>query len=295
MTIRRVHHPTSSKNIRTYPPHLVQPPRPKPVIPPFSHRTSNIFLNFIPCPITRSYLSSNIWPKDPCCSQLEPSFKFIGRYINQIALLLARYCDVYVAKTLGPNASFTSLHASLSESKAAKGRLLNYYPPATTSTSSTSDDSLWCGYHNDHGTLTGLLSGQFYTTTDMTVLPKSPDPASGLYVSRDNHPPEQVTIPSDCIAFQLGESAQIATGGILRATPHAVVMPRGHDNLARVTLALFLQPNPWEVLKMPTGMTPDDARAAIRTNHKVPPLGDRYHQGDTFGQFAERTGKAYAA
>lgn len=243
-----------------------------------------------------NYMAPNVWPAHPSCSQLEPSFKFIGRYVNQIALHLARHCDAYVARVLPPGVTCTSLHASLSTSNAAKGRLLNYYPPAAAPTSSTTDDDLtWCGYHNDHGTLTGLLSGQFYTTPDLNTLPTSPDPASGLYISRDHHPPEHVTIPADNVAFQLGESAQIATGGILRATPHAVVMPRQHTNVARVTLALFLQPNPWETLQMPPRMTHADKQDALRTNHRVPPLTERFVPGDTFGQFAQRTANAYMA
>ena len=32
----------------------------------------------------------------------------------------------------------------------------------------------------------------------------------------------KITIPPDCIAFQIGETAQIHSGGILQATPHAV-------------------------------------------------------------------------
>eukprot|EP00177_Eucheuma_denticulatum_P007793 GFKZ01014177.1.p1 GENE.GFKZ01014177.1~~GFKZ01014177.1.p1 ORF type:complete len:242 (-),score=10.82 GFKZ01014177.1:1855-2580(-) len=238
-------------------------------------------------------MTPNVWPTLSSCSQLEPSFKFIGRYINKIALHLARHCDSYVAQALPPHATFSSLLASLSISRTAKGRLLNYYPPSTPlSASNSHHDNLWCGYHNDHGTLTGLLPGQFYTTPDMTMLHSSPDPTSGLYTSRDNGPPEQVTIPPYCIAFQIGEAAQIATGGILRATPHAVVMPRAH-NVARVTLALFLQPNPWEQLRIPAGITPSQKQSALHTNHRVPPLVDRYVPGDTLEKFAHRTGDAY--
>jgi len=56
----------------------------------------------------------------------------------------------------------------------------------------------------------------------------------------------RISIPKDMLAFQLGESTQILTGGTLEATPHCVVRS---DELAgkkvgRNTFALFMQPNP---------------------------------------------------
>jgi hypothetical protein len=33
---------------------------------------------------------------------------------------------------------------------------------------------------------------------------------------------EQVNIPADAVAYQIGETAQILTGGLLSATPHMV-------------------------------------------------------------------------
>jgi isopenicillin N synthase-like dioxygenase len=44
----------------------------------------------------------------------------------------------------------------------------------------------------------------------------------GLYVRNRKSELIKVTIPADCIAFQIGETAQIHSGGILQATPHAV-------------------------------------------------------------------------
>jgi len=48
------------------------------------------------------------------------------------------------------------------------------------------------------------------------------------------------------MAFQLGESTQIHTGGFLEATPHCVV--RSEDlagkKIARNTFALFMEPDP---------------------------------------------------
>ena len=62
------------------------------------------------------------------------------------------------------------------------------------------------------------------------------------------------------LAFQLGESTQILSGGNLEATPHCVVRS---DELAgkgigRNTFALFMEPDPLEIMKVPEGTTPEN-------------------------------------
>lgn len=241
------------------------------------------------------YMRPNVWPTHASCAHLEPGFKELGRYINQIGLLVARRCDDYVQHKLGHGANFSRMQHSLEQSTSAKGRLLNYFPPDDSMLTHTNgDDQLWCGYHNDHGTLTGLIAGQFYNTSDMQTQLAAPDPVAGLYVCR-GHKPEKVLIPENCIAFQIGESAQIVSGGILRATPHAVLMPRCAKDIARITFVVFLQPNPWEKLSLPHGCDELDVEDALKTNGRVPDLKVRYELGDTFAEFAAKTGKAYTA
>ena len=50
----------------------------------------------------------------------------------------------------------------------------------------------------------------------------------------------QVNIPTNCIAFQLGEAAQIASNDVFLATPH-LVKGVARKGLARNTFAVFLQ------------------------------------------------------
>lgn len=244
-------------------------------------------------------MSRNVWPTDPSCKGVEPVFKSIGRYVNDIGLHVARHCDKFVQDKIGTKHQFSKLEETLRNSKVAKGRLLNYFPPDSDTEPSTPasgmNDELWCGYHNDHGALTGLLAGQFYTANDQKPLSSTPDPRAGLYVHRwDTDTAEKVVIPHNCIAFQIGESAQIMSGGVLRATPHAVLMPKTNiANVSRVTLAVFLQPNPWEKLYMPRNYRPADNDAALKTNRLVPSLSGRYEQGDLYVDFAAKTIKAY--
>jgi isopenicillin N synthase-like dioxygenase len=51
---------------------------------------------------------------------------------------------------------------------------------------------------------------------------KNPDPTAGLYVRNRQGAVVKVPTPGDHLAFQIGETAQIHSGGILQATPHAV-------------------------------------------------------------------------
>lgn len=237
----------------------------------------------------------NIWPTHASCAHLEPCFKKLGRYINQVGLLVARRCDDYVQLKLGHGVNFSRMQHSLQHSVSAKARLLNYFPYQDPMPPyADNDERLWCGYHNDHGTLTGLTAGQFYNISNMTPHSNAPDSVAGLYVCRA-HKPEKVVIPQDCIAFQIGESAQVVSGGVLRATPHAVRMPRCTNDVARITFVVFLQPNPWEKMTLPSGCEDLDVEDAIRTTDRVPNLSERYQVGDTFAEFAAKTAKKYTA
>ncbi len=78
----------------------------------------------------------------------------------------------------------------------------------------------WCGWHNDHGSLTGLVPAMFFNEKGEVI--SNPDPTAGLYVRNRRGEIVKVSTPSDHLAFQIGETAQIHSGGILQATPHAV-------------------------------------------------------------------------
>jgi hypothetical protein len=129
----------------------------------------------------------------------------------------------------------------------------------------------WCGFHLDHSLLTGLCSVSIYWMLNWGVMSimrfqaiffrteangqptaiPSPSPTSGLYIRSRGGVLTKVSIPADCLAFQMGEALQLATGGKLRATPHCVrVGSNGPDaiNISRETFALFMGPNPDQLL-----------------------------------------------
>lgn len=248
-------------------------------------------------------LSPNIWPcgEDEARVGMEAPFKKVGQYIDLVGKDLAWHCDRYIESATGCT-GFTKLHDALEASRAQKGRLLHYFPvpasqkpPAadnsTPSAAAASTNDMWCGFHNDHGALTGLVAGEFYDTRLSKVLTAAPGPTAGLYVApRSAKAPLRVSFPADCIAFQTGEVAQLLSGGVLCATAHAV-RAADRPGVARSTLALFLQPNPDYALELPPWDA--DGRAALVSGPRVPPLRERFAAGDTFAAFGAKSIQAY--
>ena len=188
-----------------------------------------------------------------------------------------------------------------------KARLLHYFPLAAASTSSSSseqadtatcpstddDFSSWCGWHNDHGSLTGLTSALYMDQEGKVV--ENTDTSAGLYIRSRSGELVKASIPADHIAFQIGETAQIHSGGVLQATPHAV---RGSKvpNISRETFAVFMEPMWSEPMACPAGVEPADAQtqaAAATLPPGVPPLASRWNSNQTFGDFTDATLSSY--
>ena len=143
--------------------------------------------------------------------------------------------------TIQPHPGSLLVAALTDKSVVQQGRLLHYFPPesskhdthqaaadvssnitnsnppsSSTLTSNKENDSSkhnrqeeedWCGWHTDHGSLTGLTSAMYMSGDE--VVP-SPDPQAGLYIrARQGGEVTQVRIPSDHIAYQMGEAMQV--------------------------------------------------------------------------------------
>ena len=156
---------------------------------------------------------------------------------------------------------------------AAKARLLYYFPQTQQQEQKeekkksqeisfqTNDDDVyddWCGWHTDHGTLTGLLPGMLCDDQEQTndfatkqLLPLKSSlagPKPGLYIKTKlpvavggNTVGEQqqqqqekpsfkerlthVDLAPDSLGFQLGETLEILSGGKFEATVHGVKAP----------------------------------------------------------------------
>ncbi|XP_073018259.1 uncharacterized protein [Primulina eburnea] len=196
-----------------------------------------------------SYCGPNIWPRD-AVPELEMEFKALGKLILDVGLLLAYHCDRYASNGFRVHENEGLLQILL-RSRCHKGRLLYYFPSLQSSSIEDGDSmSSWCGWHTDHGSLTGLTCGMFMK--DAVELP-SPDSAAGLYVKTQSGQIIKVVYGEDEIAYQIGETTEILSRGRLCATPHCVQAPKGEAaaGVERSTFALFMQPNWDEKLRFP--------------------------------------------
>ncbi|CAL1414469.1 unnamed protein product [Linum trigynum] len=226
-----------------------------------------------------SYCGSNIWP-DSALPELEVAFKALGKLILDVGLMVAYHCDQYVSKGMKDNED-EGLVKILSSSRCHKGRLL-YYFPAHQNDGSKGGDSMssWCGWHTDHGSLTGLTCALF--KRDGVEIP-CPDSAAGLYIRTRTDQIVKVVYGEDELAYQIGETTEILSGGYLCATPHCVRAPKGAaaSNVDRSTFALFMQPDWDQKLNFP-----EEARL-----HKELKLANSCL---TFGEYTEKLlGKYY--
>lgn len=184
------------------------------------------------------------------------------RLIIDTAVLVGRQCDRFGLENIEGYVEGT-VEKIVRESLVSKARLLHYFPSAGNADEARNNDD-WCATHKDHGVLTGLTSAMFVDETSnpprqpcagleppvLPELPVSPDPNSGLFIQDRTGATIKVAIPRDCLAFQTGEALESITGGKFKAVPHFVRGLGSADErqIARNTLAVFTQPNLWEVV-----------------------------------------------
>ncbi|TMW55121.1 hypothetical protein Poli38472_013883 [Pythium oligandrum] len=239
-----------------------------------------------------SFFHPNIWPAE--LPPLENAFMELGQLIVDTGKLVAYQCDRFV-ESKSPEYEQGKLRRIISTGRCAKARLLHYFALSEADitkqqNAKTLEESFsWCGWHNDHGALTGLVQAIF---TDMEGnVVENPDPAAGLYVKNRRGEIIKANIPAGHLVYQIGETSQILSGGILQATPHAVRGPLV-TGVNRETLAVFMQPLPEEKMAIPAG----DPEVAARTENLpkgVPPLLSRWDNTMDYDQFTEATMKAY--
>lgn len=103
-----------------------------------------------------SYCGPNIWPKH-ALPELEVAFKALGKLILDVGSMVAYHCDQYVSRLMKIKED-EGLEQILLRSRCHKGRLLYYFPAEKSNCSKDGDSmSSWCGWHTDHGSLTGCL------------------------------------------------------------------------------------------------------------------------------------------
>jgi isopenicillin N synthase-like dioxygenase len=214
---------------------------------------------------------------------LEPAAKHLGGMMKDIAVLVSKHIDAY-ARSKNNEYPDQLIHQALVDSEKVKGRLLYYFPLPESQTAS--EDS-WIGWHNDSGFLTAL-AGDLYMDKAGNVVTPPPSSLAGLYVAKRNRQVQKVEIPPNVMAIQIGECTQIMTGEAVVATPHCV---RGAPNLARTSLACFIDVPPAVPLSLPPGSTPSSILSM--ESERVPTLDGRWVNGIAFGAFLQKTFEAY--
>uniref|UniRef100_A0A0E0DUM3 Fe2OG dioxygenase domain-containing protein n=1 Tax=Oryza meridionalis TaxID=40149 RepID=A0A0E0DUM3_9ORYZ len=207
------------------------------------------------------------------------AFKALGKLMLEVGLMLAHHCDRYVMQQgVGPYDG-ESLEQTIASSRCHKGRLLYYYPRQFSKQEEGGSVSSWCGWHTDHGSLTGLTCALF-TKNSMEI--PCPDSAAGLYIRTRDDKVVKVTFEENELAYQVGETTEILSRGRLCATPHCVKAPSSENasNVDRSTFAMFMQPDWDEKLKFPSEIP--------YHQELIPPNGTL-----TFGEYSERLVNKY--
>ncbi|CAB9527353.1 Conserved hypothetical protein [Seminavis robusta] len=208
----------------------------------------------------------------------------MGQCIAKVGRMVSRVCRVFCEQ----HGVLVDLENILTESLNCKARLLHYFEANNNSTQPDEGDQLWCGWHNDHGSLTGLVPAMYLSTQKpQKQLPAAPDSNAGLYIHSRSNEVVKVSLPTDCIGYQIGETFQILSGGLLQATPHAVksTLTKG---VTREAFAVFLEPEYEFPMTIPEGRTVDDcccpdnpANKALKLNS----IKSRWKKGMCFGEF----------
>lgn len=255
-----------------------------------------------------TFAHPNIWPEEDM-PELEPAFMKLGKLVVDVGMLVGKLCDEFVSKHTKDEKIITLLE-TIRKSKVTKARLLHYFSKTKKQLELERESprkgedmfSSWCGWHNDHGSLTGLVPAIYFDDKSDQRLSCSPDPDAGLYIrSRRGRLVKATTPPGTSLLYQIGETAQILSGGIMQATPHAV-RGAGIPNISRTTFAVFMEPNFDEFMRAPKDRLPDDAQtteSASKLPSGVPPIKIRWGTKEcpfttcNFGTFTKETLKHY--
>jgi isopenicillin N synthase-like dioxygenase len=246
-----------------------------------------------------SFCHPNIWPKEDL-PELESAFKSLGSLIVEVGLLIAKQCDQYIKKKCSSYPE-NKLFNIIKNSKTSKARLLHYFPIDNIEEKINEENkeenySSWCGWHNDHGSLTGLVSAMYISKDGKTI--PNPDPKSGLYIRSRSGKLVQAKVPPEYLIYQIGETAQIHSGGILQATPHCVRGAQGVNSIgvSRDTFAVFMEPMWDEKMNIPEGTNIENVQKGSSSKYLppgVPLLANRWNPNMNFGEFTEITLKSY--
>lgn len=223
-----------------------------------------------------------VWPSEAeVGDDMSAAFRTYSRSIYDLSRHVLRHCDAAVETSLRakglqgiPNVLSAVTHE---RSRLHVGRLLHYYPKEEPPPGETTDDAAWCGWHNDNSVITALAPAIYFDDATGEAV-EAPEGAGLLAYSRSGEKVKVPPPPKNAVLFQIGEAAQVLSGGTLVATPHAVAAGNMRGT-SRESFALFIEPDWDEPMCVPEGcdldcvLAPDDKRSDI-----IPPLRSRLKQ-----------------
>jgi isopenicillin N synthase-like dioxygenase len=228
-------------------------------------------------------LDVDVWPKS--IPELKHHVKDLSQLIINVGIELAYHLNKYIEKK-HKNFEDNKLVRLIKESDTNTGRLLHYFPY-----DKVIEENQWCGVHNDYGSMTGLCSALYLDRNGNIV--DYIDNTSGLFVYDRNGKEYKASIPKDSLAFLIGETTQILSGGVLRATPHMVKSGSKLVNtgISRNTMAVFLEPQLDEPMNLPKGC--ELKNVCGYEMEGLLKIEKRFKEGMKFGDFAMATIKSF--
>eukprot|EP00444_Apocalathium_aciculiferum_P010472 CAMPEP_0183389346 /NCGR_PEP_ID=MMETSP0370-20130417/4874_1 /TAXON_ID=268820 /ORGANISM="Peridinium aciculiferum, Strain PAER-2" /LENGTH=368 /DNA_ID=CAMNT_0025568583 /DNA_START=24 /DNA_END=1130 /DNA_ORIENTATION=- len=229
----------------------------------------------------------NIWPEE--VPELQEALQRMGHMVYDVAKPIVKQIDKLVAEAR-PGHATTLYDRTFVESKFTVSRLLHYY-------GMTERDEFgeWCGWHNDNSTITGLVPALWLE--EGTGKQTTPRVGAGLFVEGRSGETIHVVSPPDCLGFQIGEAAQILSGGVVHATPHMVkgyMSKEGEPKISRETYACFIQPQ-WDgELRPPPGIAFESIFEGREESKLIPPLSSRLKEVPVkFGDILQESAAVY--
>ncbi|CAI5502573.1 unnamed protein product [Closterium sp. Naga37s-1] len=166
-------------------------------------------------------------PSIPCCSSLSSHLPLWQQWHYDYGLFTALVAPLYV-----PAASPSDFHLACPLSSACPASSSDLFP--STAASGVASDFLSSSNGSTSSSSTSSSSSSS-TTTSATTNSASVATAAcaGLHVWDPlSRSPVRVELPARCVAVQVGEAAQVLSGGRLRAAVHCVVRPGGWGGAA---------------------------------------------------------------
>lgn len=126
---------------------------------------------------------------------LRPAFLEMGNLIINVGKLLVQHIDTYLERSCKGYQS-GEMKQILTGGQSHLGRLLHYFPQSGS-------NQPWCGWHNDHGALTGLTCALYIDEKTGQIVSGSEiqDSESGLFIQNREGEKQKARVKEDLLLF----------------------------------------------------------------------------------------------